>query len=327
MRFALLFAVHLGATAAWGNPMMSTSFHAMQVPGTHHVQVTWLNIGQKVPKVSVYLRDDKAYELQWKPFDGFKSDQGSGVGSYPVAQACDCNVAVGHHTFRVMPNGQKSMDELPWGTLRAEFDVLADKPDPAKVPPAPPPEPKNDTERMLLRLHEENLKRRGEVPKGVQGLDCRAECKGEATAPVAAEQPKSTAVHREATIEKGSWLVLNGRYVRPPYKFVLDDYKLTVNGQLVEQWDAFMSARQMDQTFKETTWQFQPGNLVVRCGWQTQTKSFLGAAQVTGWFKKIDQIVHEQGDRTARAVRLARETSNVFLECADQLLDHWDGYQ
>ena len=309
---ALLAA--LLATGAWGNPVMGEGFFAVQVPGTRHVQLTYLDAMSKPPKVGTYVRDAKAYALTWKTFEGYVADQGSGVESYVVTQACDCNVPVGQHTFQTLLAGPSA--GFWGGQLGATLEVLGEK------------VVKRKTEEELAEEQglAEYLAHHGRrpAPKGPQGLDCRKECAAGVTAPLAAEQPKDTAVHGEARATSG-WLLLEGRFVRPPYALVLDDYKLTVNGQTARTWPRFTDASAMRRELEQLTSNLKDGAFVIWC----KEADFVGRAtpeEAAAWLKEVDEVVKLKADHKAKREKLGRLKKNLIANlCAGEALDHWDG--
>lgn len=311
----LALVAFIAAAQAWANPMMSSQFQAVQVPGTRHVQLTWLNVSEKVPVVAMYVRDDKAWELKWKPTSGFKANLGSGYGSHPVVQACDCNLALGQHSFRVFP-GDKEAGRWSMGGLTARFEVLARVPDPAKEPEKPAePAPQG-----IFRFGGG-----GEpAPRGIQGLDCRAECSSGATAPESKTQPQDTAVRKEASLGNG-WYILDGRFIRPPYKLVLDNYRLELNGEVIQKFERFTEASQMKEQFGFVASAFKYNPMTIRCDQQDSSQSHVSEAQAKAWLKRLDEITRSKVDRSAKIDQVSREGRGIFSGCAEKIVDRWNG--
>ncbi len=117
------------AQVASANPYWPEGTYAVQVPGTRHVQFTFMyQSGMGSGDVPTALQRDGVAlaDVTWLGPNGISHNGGSGVMSYEGWQVCDCNVPAGSHTYKVV---------LPGGTpdylYPAESSVLVI--DPAQV--------------------------------------------------------------------------------------------------------------------------------------------------------------------------------------------------
>lgn len=161
------------------NPIMDSGFMAVQVPGTRHVQLTFFRLGETDTRVATYLRDEKAWAVKWKPSPGFRAELGSGVELVNAVQACDCNVALGPHVFRVLPAGHRESERAEF--FKVNLEVVADTKDPAQKPPVDSGQP-DDGKRKLLRAL--IARATADEPMGLQGTNCLAECANVSAVPL-----------------------------------------------------------------------------------------------------------------------------------------------
>ena len=116
-RLVALCAFLLPAFAS-ANPIMMENNHGLQVPETMHVQISymcetedpepgWCSLPTGVEKDGALLTD----QLQGPT--GVSVNGGSGIDTYYAWQVCDCDVAVGPHSYKLLFEGENWLgDEM-----------------------------------------------------------------------------------------------------------------------------------------------------------------------------------------------------------------------
>lgn len=145
----------LAATPALANPIMGDVLIARQTPHTHSVQITLgrdTAVGDLDEPTSV-TRDGAPLEVDWVTMDDpYETNTGSGLTDVDATQFCDCDLAVGEHTWEVkLPN-------YNWA-FTVTLEVVEDQPDYEEVDPGPDPYPWDIPD-----------------PVEMQGIDCAATC-------------------------------------------------------------------------------------------------------------------------------------------------------
>ncbi len=312
--FAALAAVPWPARA---NPIFSSGFLAVQVPGTRHVQLTVYGEDEKKNQVAFYLRDRLAWKVAWRRVGGYRTDLGSGVERVKAIQACDCNVAPGRHIFRVLLGPPTELE--PDSGYRADLEVVAGK---AATAPVSEPEPSlSDKARRSLTGDAVTLS------DGPQGIDCRSECTGVGASPTA-PLPKRENPDR-SRVFSGAWLFLDGRFIRPPYKLELSGLELKVNGVAVESFEPGETAKRMIYSFNQWAYNLKGGCLTHRLGTGSSSSMCRSPAQVAALLEKTDEIVNSKASRAEKLERLRTDPAVLgFFDIApERVLDHWDGYR
>lgn len=135
-RLVALCAILLPAFAN-ANPIMMENNHGLQVPETMHVQISymcetedpepgWCNLPTGVEKDGALLTD----EIQGPT--GVSINGGSGIATYHAWQVCDCDVAVGPHSYKLLFDGDN------W--LGGAMTITVTDPPPAVQEPQAMPE-------------------------------------------------------------------------------------------------------------------------------------------------------------------------------------------
>jgi hypothetical protein len=161
-RLVALSALLLLPALAHANPIMMETNHGLQVPETMHIQISymcetedpepgWCNLPTGVEKDGALLTD----ELQGPT--GVSINGGSGIGTYFAWQVCDCDVATGPHTYKLLFEGEN------W--LGGEMAITVTDPPPGVQEPEPMPE--GDVQPWNIP--------ESPWPKG---LDCEVFCEG-----------------------------------------------------------------------------------------------------------------------------------------------------
>ncbi|MFH1532786.1 MAG: hypothetical protein ABIK09_18850 [Pseudomonadota bacterium] len=174
-RLVAMFAWLLLPAAATANPIMMETNHGVQVPETMHVQISymcesdnqepgWCNLPTGVEKDGALLTSE------FQGPTGVEINGGSGIGTYYAWQVCDCDVAVGGHSYKLLFDGEN------W--LGGAMTITVVDPPPAVQEPQPMPEAGIDVAPWNIP--------ESPWPKG---LDCEVFCEdapvgpGEDTAP------------------------------------------------------------------------------------------------------------------------------------------------
>lgn len=311
-------ALVVAAGSARANPMLDSVLQAEQVPGTRHVQLTY--IGDEDGGVVTYLRDERPYAVTWQPTPEFAALLGSGVTRTNALQACDCNVPLGRHEFRVVPAviyvGQR-VDRSG-----AVLEVVANKRDRTGEPiPRPAELPSSDQ-----YLWDEMT---ADMPRRLQGTNCKAECANVTTLPPGVPPPVAK-VERAEVITTGC-LIWSGRYIRPPYRLALKELKLTVNGVVVESWISGDTAETMVRAYEEWASSLKANSFEVGSdsGFSRASSSGATAEERATVLAKVDQIVRSRATRAAKLRRLSSDPAlhGLFGECAEDVLNRWNGYR
>jgi hypothetical protein len=150
-----LAALLPGALAA-ANPISMEAFRAKQVPFTTHVQLSFGLDGKTPSAPTLATRDGSTINPSWTALASYKANTGSGLRALEAVQACDCNVAVGQHSYQIKAIGGYGGKEV---TLSASITVVAGLGDPKDAGP-------------LGDVHPWEIPE----PGPVQGLDCKAKC-------------------------------------------------------------------------------------------------------------------------------------------------------
>jgi hypothetical protein len=111
------------------------------------------NPHQQIQRLS---RDGVALAPDWKPFEEYIVNLGSGLTAVPADQTCDCDVALGTHRYEVVLDDmarRMSVDVVDGTDETASYDTEESTTDLERVMPWDIPEPQE-----------------------VQGLDCIAVC-------------------------------------------------------------------------------------------------------------------------------------------------------
>ena len=197
-RMGIGLAVGLLALArvAAANPYSPEGTHAVQVPGTRHVQFTYMyQSGMGSGDMPTALQRDTVVlpGVTWLGPTAVSHNGGSGVMAYEGWQVCDCNVPLGSHTYKV---------ELPGGTPEymypAESTVLVT--DLAHVEPTPDVagDPSSHPVDVFVDagatdvVDEEILPWDEPEPGWPQGADCLAFCVNPPTSETTAETTAET---------------------------------------------------------------------------------------------------------------------------------------
>ncbi|MFH1132219.1 MAG: MYXO-CTERM sorting domain-containing protein [Pseudomonadota bacterium] len=150
---------------ALANPVSAEVLRIRQVPHSAHVQVTWAvdpSLYYKgIVEPTDVTRDGTALSVTWWPYQFYKANTGSGLADLIAVQFCDCDVAVGTHTYEMNIAGYNGEHEPRSESIIVETDPL-DPPDAGVVGDVHPwdiPEPAE-----------------------VQGIDCVQSC-GSSTTP------------------------------------------------------------------------------------------------------------------------------------------------
>jgi hypothetical protein len=158
MRRLILTLVWLVPGLAQANPIALEVVRARQVPGTHHVQITYGVDGTKVQTPLSTSRDGTKLGLAWHGQTGYTANTGSGLVSVNATQACDCDVPLGTHKYEVRFTSAMDGKET---SLTVTVNVLANLPTPADAGV-----PAGDM--MPWDIPE---------PSEIQGLNCTQTCK------------------------------------------------------------------------------------------------------------------------------------------------------
>ena len=101
----------LAPAAATANPIMMETNHGLQVPETMHVQISymcetddpepgWCNLPTGLEK------DGTPLTSEFQGPTGVAINGGSGIDTYHAWQVCDCDVAVGEHSYKLLFDGE-----------------------------------------------------------------------------------------------------------------------------------------------------------------------------------------------------------------------------
>lgn len=172
---AVLVASVVVCSAAFGNPIMSDGANAVQVPGSRHVQVTFMCLdgfaGCAEPEG--LERDGEQLDVTWTR-DFVSHNGGSGVEGYVAYQVCDCGLSVGTYTYKIdAPAGAMTPDWTMTVTVTEPIppqDVLAE----VGVTDAGPADAASPDAEVFPWDEPE--------PPWPQGLDCIARCAGQPVA-------------------------------------------------------------------------------------------------------------------------------------------------
>jgi len=95
----LIAGLVLSTSPSAANPISMESFVAQQVPGTHHVKVTWGEEERANPPGKI-TRDGEDLSVSWVEVDeDWQGNTGSGLVPLDAEQFCDCKVEVGSHLY------------------------------------------------------------------------------------------------------------------------------------------------------------------------------------------------------------------------------------
>jgi MYXO-CTERM domain-containing protein len=152
--FCVLMALGLLlGPAARANPVSSQVLRLRQVPKTTHVQVTYGTMHNDLP--TEVTRDGTALKVSWTKLASFSANTGSGVTSIAAQQFCDCNVALGNHTYTL------KLSQGYMGTLTGTISVVQNY-------ELPPPTDMGVGKDLMPWDEPE--------PTALQGLDCTKAC-------------------------------------------------------------------------------------------------------------------------------------------------------
>jgi hypothetical protein len=113
------------SSIAVGNPVSCEVLRLRQTPKSRHVQVTFGDDCSESEKVVSLTRDGQSSTWRWSELKGFTTNTGSGLDELGVMQTCDCDVAVGEHTYKIaFKNDEYSND------LKDTITVVAALPEP-----------------------------------------------------------------------------------------------------------------------------------------------------------------------------------------------------
>jgi hypothetical protein len=151
-------ALVLTPLTAGANPISVEVVRLRQVPGTHHVQLTYGVDGSTPATPSATKRDSTGLNVTWQGMnDTYTANTGSGLVDIKATQTCDCNVPVGQHKYTVTV--KSAMDNKD-ADLTAQLEVVDNlgAPTDAGVPGG---------DMMPWDIPE---------PGEIQGLDCQVVC-------------------------------------------------------------------------------------------------------------------------------------------------------
>lgn len=147
------------------NPIMCEVLHLRQTPLTEHVQITFADDCEQSFEIVSVERDGEALSLEWSPFEGYRTNTGSGIRELKSDQTCDCDVFLGEHEYVVrVRRGGVAPDVAD---LDFTYPIVVKRAEDVAAPV--PVEEDTDTYEYGWDIPE---------PVEVQGLDCEAQCRG-----------------------------------------------------------------------------------------------------------------------------------------------------
>ena len=174
---ATAVALLSGALGLLANPVMSHGVHAVQVPRSRHVQVTYFCEGESCQWAPPTATRDgqELRDVAWKTA-AIRTNSGSGVEGFTAYQFCDCTLPVGPHGYVL----RATLPDHRGSTLKWDYTLDVTVVDPAAPPAPPPPADARSAEReKRFKALAAAGKLRGSMepePAWPQGVDCTAWC-------------------------------------------------------------------------------------------------------------------------------------------------------
>jgi len=140
---------------------------------------------------------------------------------------------------------------------------------------------------------------------------------------------KPEKVKKTAVVKTGC-LIQDGRYLRPPYQVELVDGEIRINGVLIEREPPGPFSNRALENFELWVKGFKNHCLDVRCGSGSGTSKYHATdREIRALLSTIDKIVKSKLPREEKLRRLRDDPAlNGFASiCAEELLEHWDGFR